>query len=237
MTEGFRTTCSDLAGLLEIVGQYDHVIWDWNGTLLDDVDCCHRTIEKLLSNHGLSPITLEEYRAVFHFPVIDYYKELGFDFNQLSFENIALEWVAIYENLQDDARLFPGMRDLLIKLSGMGICSHILTAAREVDVERLAENFHIRSFFASIHGLDNHHAVSKIDRGRELITFIGRKASRVILVGDTDHDAEVALDLGIDCVLLDEGHQEGRDHSRIEAAFIINGKTLRHFSRKPIGEV
>ena len=222
-----------LTGLLAIVGRYDHVIWDWNGTLLDDVDCCHQTIVQLLSNHDHPPITLEAYRKVFRFPVVEYYKDLGFDFSQHPFEELAREWVGLYESHLEDARLFPGMRDLLTQLADLGIRSHILTAAREVDVERLTVSLQIRAFFSSIHGLDNHHAASKLARGRALMALIGQTPRRIILAGDTDHDAEVALELGIDCVLLDEGHQEGRDLRLVKAAFGAQGKTLHHFSRKP----
>lgn len=223
-----------LTGLLKILEQYDHVIWDWNGTLLDDVDCCHRTISRLLTNHGMPPITLERYRSIFRFPVTEYYRALGFDLIQPPFEAISREWVGLYETLQAEARLYPGMRGLLTELAERGMRSHILTAAHERDVEGLTARFRIRSCFESIHGLDNHHAGSKLARGRALMTVIGLGPQSSILAGDTDHDAEVALELGIDCVLLDEGHQEGRDYRGIEAAFRRRGRILQHYSRKPL---
>ena len=225
-----------LSGLFDIATRYEHVIWDWNGTLLDDVDCSHRTIVELLASHGKPPITLGQYRTVCRFPVMAYYQALGFDFTRHPFEEIARAWVRIYESHQEEARLYPGVPQLLVRLGASGTCSHILTAAHERDVERLTTNFQIRSLFASIHGLDNHHAQSKLDRGRELMLFLGQSPQQMLLVGDTDHDAEVALDLGIDCVLLDGGHQGGRDHGRLEAAFRKQGRTLRHFSRRATGE-
>jgi len=223
-----------LSGLFDRVAPYDHVIWDWNGTLLDDVDCSHRTIVELLAAHGKPPITLEQYRGVFRFPVSGYYQELGFDFSLHPFEEIAQAWVKIYESHQEEAGLFPGVRELLTRLAASGARSHILTAAHERDVERLTTTFQIRSLFTSIHGLDNHRAQSNLDRGRELMASLGQKPEQVLLVGDTDHDAEVALGLGIDCILLDEGHQAGRDHGRIEAAFRTQGRTLQHFSRRAV---
>ena len=62
-----------------------HIVWDWNGTLLNDNWLAIKAINILLKRYNLPLITLEQYLAVFTFPVIDYYKELGFDFNKTSF--------------------------------------------------------------------------------------------------------------------------------------------------------
>ena len=67
--------------------RYTHLFWDFNGTLLNDVipDFC--TANRLLERHGLPKLnSLEEYRNVFHFPVIEYYRALGYDFSKVPYE-------------------------------------------------------------------------------------------------------------------------------------------------------
>ena len=59
--------------------KYKHIIWDWNGTLLDDTWLCVEGINNSLKKRSLQTITKEIYRKVFSFPVEDYYKRLGFD--------------------------------------------------------------------------------------------------------------------------------------------------------------
>ncbi len=59
--------------------RYDHVIWDWNGTLLDDV---HLTIEimgGMLGRRGLPPFDMQRYHAVFGFPVRDFFLRVGLE--------------------------------------------------------------------------------------------------------------------------------------------------------------
>ena len=46
-----------------------HVIWDWNGTLVDDAWLCVEIINELLARRGLAPITPCKYSAVFGFPL------------------------------------------------------------------------------------------------------------------------------------------------------------------------
>ena len=61
--------------------RYTDVIWDFNGTILDDVAAGIASVNKMLSDRGLPTIKDEEhYRKIFRFPIIEYYRALGFDF-------------------------------------------------------------------------------------------------------------------------------------------------------------
>ena len=53
--------------------KYKHIIWDWNGTLLDDAWLCVDVINGVLSRRNMSTISLRQYQELFNFPVIDYY--------------------------------------------------------------------------------------------------------------------------------------------------------------------
>ena len=76
--------------------KYKHIIWDWNGTLLDDTWLCVEGINKSLEKRSLQTISKEIYRKVFSFPVEDYYERLGFDFKKEPFEIAGDEFVAYY---------------------------------------------------------------------------------------------------------------------------------------------
>ena len=60
--------------------QYTHVLWDFNGTVYDDMEACLRSVNEMLSERGLPVLSAEAYREVFDFPVKDYYAKIGFDF-------------------------------------------------------------------------------------------------------------------------------------------------------------
>lgn len=182
-----------------------HVIWDWNGTLLDDVDLAVEAIGEVLSRNRLSPITRDEYRRLFCFPIPEYYRRLGF--HRERFETISLEFVECYRKRVPRARLHRGAENLLGRLWGAPRKQSILSAAHEADLEELLDHFGIRSYFDHVYGLSNHHAVSKLERGRELLRDSGVPPEEAVLIGDTDHDCEVGRALGIDVILLGDGHQ------------------------------
>ena len=59
--------------------QYKHILWDWNGTLLDDSWLCVEVLNGLLKESGKPTITHETYKEHFNFPVIHFYEFLGFE--------------------------------------------------------------------------------------------------------------------------------------------------------------
>lgn len=70
--------------------KYKCLIWDWNGTLLNDLQLCVTVMSDMLKGRDLPLLTAERYREVFGFPVKDYYVKLGFNFGIESFEIISI---------------------------------------------------------------------------------------------------------------------------------------------------
>ena len=62
--------------------EYKNVVWDWNGTLLDDVKISVDTINVMLERKHLGKLTVEEYRSNFGFPEQPDYESIGFDLTQ-----------------------------------------------------------------------------------------------------------------------------------------------------------
>lgn len=186
--------------------RYTHLLWDFNGTLLDDVDACVKSANLLLAAHGLPKLSsVEEYRQRFGFPIIDYYRRLGFDFDRLPYADLAVEWVAYYLEQSAASSLYPDVKETLEALRSRGISQLILSATERGMLYKQVESLGILPYFDGLLGLDNIHAYSKEEIGLEWRR--SHPEARVLLVGDTDHDAAVAAAIGADCVLVARGHQ------------------------------
>lgn len=184
-----------------------HIIWDWNGTLIDDVELCVRSVGAMLEAHGMAPVTLEDHRRLFRMPVREFYRDLGFDLDRVPFELLAHDFVERYARGVHACRLFDGAIDLLERLQAAGARQAVLSAARESDLVTLLDHFAIRQYFDHVCGLEDVYATTKIDRGRDLIRRWRAEPADVVLVGDMDHDVEVARALGIDVLVVTGGHQ------------------------------
>ena len=186
--------------------QYKHIIWDWNGTLLNDGWLFVEVMNIILKRRKMKAITLENYRENFGFPVKDYYIKLGFDFDTQSFESSGLEFIKEYEKNCFKAELYPQVIPLLNELQKLGISHSILSAQHQILLDDLTRYYKIRNQFIGIIGLDNHYAHSKVKNGVDWIKQLEINPKKILMIGDTDHDFEVAIAMGVDCLLLSHGH-------------------------------
>lgn len=194
--------------------KYTHVIWDFNGTILSDMQAGIDSINTMLAARGLPVIAgMEQYRELFDFPVEAYYRRLGFDFEKEDFKTVlAPEWVALYLQNSKNAPLFEGVAPLAASLRAAGISQSILSASeRDMMVEQLRERGAL-ALFDEVWGTDTIHAY-----GKSRLADAWRQAhpdAAAVLLGDTVHDFEVACAMGADCILVAAGHQ---DRARLAA--------------------
>ena len=188
------------------MGRYDYLIWDFNGTLLDDVITGIESVNKLLADRGLATIkSKEQYRSIFRFPIIDYYRALGFDFDTEPYEVLAPQWVELYLENVKRATLYGDVLQTLEYAKELGIKQAILSATERSMLIGQLEELGIAHYFDRIMGLDTIHAGSKLALASAWRAQ--HPDSRALFVGDTDHDAQTAEQLGADCLLICRGHQ------------------------------
>lgn len=193
--------------LADHIADFDHVIWDFNGTLVDDAHIFAELISELLKQHNLPTLDRDSYRDVFCFPIIEYYKKLGFNLQKHEFKKLADWFIENSAKRLLTAQLFHGIEDVLKSNIESGRHQSILSAAHQDHLERAVDHLGIRSLFHNIFGLPDHYAFSKMERGLELIERSHIAKDRTILVGDTDHDLEVGKAMGIEVLLVADGHQ------------------------------
>lgn len=186
---------------------YSHIIWDWNGTLLNDFQLCHDILCAELSDAGLPKILPESHRELFRFPVRDFYESVGFDFKSTSYESLAKKYMDRYRAEVLKCELFEEAEQFLEKTWKEGVSHAILSAAPEKDLRKLVEHHGIGKYFTHIFGLVDDYAASKVERGKDLIRTWQIDPNEALLIGDTDHDLEVGNALGVDVLLIADGHQ------------------------------
>lgn len=208
------------------IEKYKHIIWDWNGTIINDVELCVELINGLLIVRGFEELTISSYREVFTIPVKNYYAQLGFDFSKESFEIIGKQWMDEYERRKFECGLYDGVKDVLLKINGMGIGQSILSAYSQHTLDEMVEYYGLTKYFTHIVGLDNIYAASKLHLGKDLMKQLGNGKGETLLIGDTEHDYEVAAEIGTDCVLIANGHQSKEKLEKLNGVVIDDLKNL-----------
>jgi len=186
---------------------FKHIIWDWNGTLLDDRQACVDAINTLLSRRHLPTVTVQQYLDVFDFPVRNYYLKLGFDFSRDNWDDVAVEYHAAYATTSLASPLRQGVKTALDTLKANAISVSVLSACERGLLKRMMKERGIIHYFEHIYGLDDLYAASKVDLGHSLLKKTGLPRTNTLMVGDTTHDHEVSQAMGIPCLLMTGGHQ------------------------------
>ncbi|MCF6241904.1 MAG: HAD family hydrolase [Bacteroidales bacterium] len=187
--------------------KYNYIVWDWNGTLFDDLRLCVDIMNNILKRRNLQSISIERYKQVFDFPVKAYYQKLGFDFEKESFENLGTEFIEGYNQKRFECKLHDSVHELLHLLQGKGVKQFILSAREHNKLLDDLKYFAIYKFIEDVSGLDNHFAGGKVQLAKKLLQKHNIPLTECVLIGDTVHDAEVAKKVGIDCILVSYGHQ------------------------------
>ena len=182
------------------------VLWDWNGTLLDDLAYAIGVRNRTFPAFGLPRIgSVAEYHRQFTFPVRRYYERAGV--TDETFVAVAHAWMAEYVRGFDTVPLHGDAVETLARFAAAGVRQAVLSATRRDMLESQIARFPIRAYFTDVLGLSDIYARSKEAVGLDYLARCGVPAASTLMIGDTLHDAEVARAMGTGCVLVARGHQ------------------------------
>ena len=207
----------------------ENIIWDWNGTLLNDVEICIRSMNVILAKRKLTLLNVKSYREVFTFPVKDYYGQLGFDFAKEAFEIPAMEFIDEFTKNLPLAPLHIQAKRMLNYFKDKGYRQFILSAMEQDALQKSVSMKGISDFFTEIKGIRDHYAGGKEHIAHELMEDHGMDANKTLLIGDTLHDMEVAKSVGIHCLLVSSGHQSSLRISNSGTRTLKELKELENF--------
>jgi len=193
-----------------ILGRYKTVVWDFNGTLLDDVDLGIECANVMLSRRGLPVIPdRKKYFEVFGFPIEDYYRRLGFDFSREPYEVLAHEWIAEYRSRERDVPLRAGVVEALAAVKDAGVRQVVLSATEARMLREQLSDLGILGYFDEVVGRGDIYAPDKT--GLACRWAEERKPFPCLMIGDTEHDLACASAAGFDCLLVRGGHTSDAD--------------------------
>lgn len=178
-----------------------YILWDWNGTLLDDTQAALDTLNIMLSRRGVKPITLEFFRNHFAFPCRPFYDTIGMHVEDSEWDALAKEYHDLYA--EQPKELNRETIAALERVKTAGARQSIISALRQDLLDEVTERMGVAKYMECIYGVDNLDGASKLDRALELLTRIDN--ADPVVIGDALHDKEVADALKVRCVLCGQG--------------------------------
>lgn len=185
----------------------NNIIWDWNGTLLNDIKICLESINFMLLKRNLKPLTEKVYKQIFTFPVRDYYVKAGFDLEKEDFNVTGLEFIDLYRRNSWQTGLHESAKDVLEYLKNKGYRQFLVSAMEHDFLTEMVHIHGVSNYFDHIAGIDNHYAGGKLQQAKGILEKNHIQPRNAVFIGDTLHDHEVAKQAGAQAILVAGGHQ------------------------------
>ena len=183
-----------------------YVLWDWNGTLLDDTQAALNTLNIMLARRGVKSIEMGFFRDHFAFPCRPFYDMIGMHVEDAEWDALAKEYHDLYA--EQPKELNREAIAALERVRQSGAKQSIISALRQDLLDEVTARMGVAKYMECIYGVDNLDGASKLDRALELMNHIAPQVGEqpdVVLIGDALHDKEVADALKVRCVLCGQG--------------------------------
>lgn len=184
-----------------------HVIFDWNGTLINDLELAVKGVNALRQAQSLPALDALVYRQHFGFPIRHFYETLGINCASGLFDELIRTYLGIFNREIDACSLHPGAESFLLGLKKQGVTISVLSASQHQTLIRNLKAAGIDHLVDIVSGLTDTQAMGKIDIASQLDQALGHPGSAALMIGDTDHDIEVARACGWQVASVSHGHQ------------------------------
>ncbi|SED51329.1 Phosphoglycolate phosphatase, HAD superfamily [Streptomyces sp. 2131.1] len=188
-----------------------HLVWDWNGTLLDDNTAVVGATNAAFGEVGLAPITVEQYREMYCIPIPRFYERLmGRLPTDAEWERMDGVFHRHYTEQRDACGLTAGAAELLAQWQLTGRSQSIMSMYRHEELLPVVRGFGIERHFVRVDGRTGPSGGSKSEyMARHLAAMEAISPHRTVVIGDAVDDAVAAAHAGAKAVLY-----TGGSHSR-----------------------
>lgn len=187
--------------------KYNTVLWDWNGTIIDDLNANYTIINMLLNQNGCNSVSMKDYRNTFCFPIIDFYRKIGLPVEGEEYKNLVKNYWLIYHAQSDNIQLMSDALSIVKLLRENGVKQYILSASEKQTIISQMDRYDIKYYFDDVISQIDGYATGKIELAKDWIEQCKVNPLDVLMIGDTLHDYETAKAIGVNCILVNCGHQ------------------------------
>ena len=186
---------------------FRNLIFDWSGTLVDDLGPVIEATNTVLANYQIAALDREGFRRAFRLPYPEFYAEI---LPGIPLEELEAQFRPAFDAAVTPVTILPHAREKLEWCSSLGIRTFVLTSMDTSAFERQMDEFGLRDHFEATYSsvLDKREVIHQI-----LITH-NLNPTETAFVGDMTHDVETARHGGISSIAVLTGY----NHAEILAA-------------------
>lgn len=188
--------------------QFDLIAFDWDGTLFDSTALITRSIQAACADLGVAVPSDKDASYVIGMGLIEALQHAAPGLPRERYSDMGQRYRHHYSQSQHDLSLFTGALEMLAALK---VRNHLLAVATGKSRSGLNEslnNVQLKEVFNATRTADETSSKPHPQMLLELMTELGVSAERTLMVGDTTHDLQLAVNAGCASVGVSYGAHE-----------------------------
>ena len=203
--------------------EYKVIIWDFNGTLIDDIHAALAAVNDMLTRRNQSVIDFETYSKAVDTPIWKFY-ETVFEEGSITPDEAVKEFNEGYDYHLREYPLMEGAKEMLLYFKSLGKKQLIVSASHIDKVRTNLEKLGISEYFTEVIAMSDFYAGDKTFLAKDYLKRNSISPCDTVVIGDCIFDHRMAQEIGADTILNTKGHQ-ARTELETTNAIIIDDLT------------
>jgi phosphoglycolate phosphatase len=191
--------------------QFDLLIFDWDGTLMDSAGVIVDSIQRACEDIGLAAPSDRASRLIIGLGLIQALQALLPDLPADDYPRLVERYRHHYLGRDDDIPLFEGVAQGIPDLNASGFQLAVATGKSRLGLERALASSGLGEWFAATRCADQTHSKPHPAMVLELIEELDGDPARTLVIGDTSHDLLMASNAGVASLGVTYGAHETDD--------------------------
>ena len=187
---------------------FDLIAFDWDGTLFDSTQIIVRSIQLAVADVGGTVPSNEAASYVIGLGLMEALAHAAPDVPQARYPELGQRYRHHYALHQNDITLFEGVLPLLLDLKERGHFLTVATGKSRRGLDEALQAVELKGCFDSSRTADETAGKPHPRMLHELMSEFGVKPERTLMIGDTTHDLQMALNAGCASVGVSYGAHE-----------------------------
>lgn len=207
---------------------FDLIAFDWDGTLYDSTQIIVRCIQAAVKDVGGTVPTDEAAGYVIGLRLVQALAHAAPDVPQDKYPLLGERYRYHYQLHAQDLSLFAGVLPLLAALKAHGYLLAVATGKSRHGLDEVLQTVQLKGVFDASRTADKTAGKPDPKMLHELMAELGTTAQRTLMVGDTTHDLQMALNAGCPSLGVSYGAHESTAFAALKPLHIAHSVQDMH---------
>lgn len=212
--------------------RYDLIVFDWDGTVMDSTAVIATSIQSACRDLGLPIPSDEDARHVIGMGLVQALQHAVPSAPQHMYEPLADRYRHYFLSQDQTIPLFDGAADTIAELHAAGHLLGVATGKSRKGLERVLDSSGLRGYFHASRTADETFSKPHPAMLLEIMDELGVTPEKALMIGDTTHDLQMAVNAGVEAVGMTHGaHPEQQLRELKPLALLDDFRQLRAWFR------